>query len=166
MSGDSNRVVTERYGPVESIDEGSLREAESTIGLPPDWRVVDGYRVPLEATIALSDSRGTAAAHMPTTLLRATRGNEQLEVEIADTSEPASREYAAAIMSEGTPEPFPLGRGYAGGPAAVIDTGNDLIRATYDDGLDGREMSPSEGRERLRRVHEVARELMRQMGNR
>ena len=156
-------LVDERYETPANLDAQHVPAAASTIRLPAGWQATRGYRTRLLAQFERGrGDRFTAA--VPILFLLFERGAESLEVQIADTAGGPARDYAAAVLAEGTAIPVPLGHGFAKGPTAVVDTGSRLIRATYDDGADGQALSADEARARMRELQSRAEQLLFELG--
>jgi hypothetical protein len=95
---------------------------------------------------------------IPVERMRLRRQAETLDVEIALTETEGASVWAKLVMREGDVQQVALGRGFVGGPTAVIDTGHLLIRATYSD---GRALDVSGGIPmRMRRQQQQARRLL------
>lgn len=155
-------VVSENYSaPPKNLTSAELQVALAarTVVIPRGWSLDSAYGVTLEVGYGTSGSVDEFASTsnptavetitLPVVYVFLSRGAERLEVEIVDTRDPLSQSWVESVMSQGTPEPVPLGRGFAGGPTTVIDRGESLLRATYDDGVDARAM---DGRQAVARA--------------
>ena len=102
-------------------------------------------------------------ARVPVTWQLFARGQETLEVQVADVASPLARVWADAVVAQGTTVRAPLGRGFAAGPTAVIDGGARLMRATYDDGVAAAELDESQTAQRLVALQDQARKILHEL---
>lgn len=162
-------VVSQNYSaPPQTINADELEAAVAAgdIVVPRGWSLDSAYRVTLAVGYGASgsaDEFSTPAAAtavesvtLPVVYAFLSRGIERLEVEIVDTRDRLAQPWVDSIMSEGSPEPVPLGRGFAGGPTSVIDRGKSLLRATYDDGVDARSFDMRQVMDRAAALQEKA----------
>lgn len=106
------------------------------VRLPPDWQLSEGFTSTLTAVVD-TDGSGTETATAPIIYLRFKRGLQMVDVAVLEINDLNARLYADAILATGQVESVPAGRGFVGGPTAVVDTGTSLVRATYFPGVPG-----------------------------
>lgn len=131
--------IAEDYGD-RSIDllPGDLELAVPQLfRLPEPWSFTRGYRTSLMVFLAdpADESQrivmtGTAAV----TYQFFDDGERRVQIETADTSDPAVRLWADSITHGAPTSTMPHGIGRVSGPTAVLDAGDELVRATYSDG--------------------------------
>jgi len=80
---------------------------------------------------AARDLPSIATADIPIERLSFSREELRMEVEVADVAEQWAREWADLNMETGSPEQVPLGQGFASPTAALIDTGQLLMRGSW-----------------------------------
>jgi hypothetical protein len=157
-------VLSEEYSLTDTPVTLSELEQTANLRFPQGWQVQNGYQEELTAVVASADATGafgaSMVARMPAISLLLSRGSETLEVQTLQTHDDASRAYVQWVMAQGDPVQVPLGRGYAGGPTAVIDTGERLIRVSLDDGVDPASLSTKQMQPRLQRLQDRARGLL------
>ena len=151
-------LLSEDYSLTTAPVTPSELEQAANLQFPQGWQVQNGYQEELTAVLAPADTTGalgaSMVAQMPAISLLLSRGSETLEVQILQTDDDASRAYVQWVMAQGDPVQVPLGRGYAGGATAVIDTGERLIRVSLDDGVDPASFSTKQIQARLQRLPE------------
>ena len=157
-------LLSEESSPTGTPVTPSELEQTANLRFPQGWQVRNGYQEELTAVLAPADTTGALGASMvariPAIFLLLSRGNETLEVQILQTDDHASRRYVQWVMAQGDPAQVPLGRGYAGGSTAVIDTGERLIRVSLDDGIDPASLSTKQMQARVQRLQDRARGLL------
>jgi hypothetical protein len=110
-------------------------------------------------------SVATGAHEMPATYLFFSHGAAALEVEVVELQGPLAQEWVESTIEGLNIVQVPLGRGFASGPAAGIDTGESLLRATYDDGADRGLMTREEIESNFRELHDRVSEVMFSLGS-
>jgi hypothetical protein len=157
-------LLSEDYSLTAAPVTPSELEQAANLQFPQGWQVQNGYQEELTAVLAPADTTGalgaSMVAQMPAISLLLSRGSETLEVQILQTDDDAGRAYVQWVMAQGDPVQVPLGRGYAGGATAVIDTGEQLIRVSLDDGVDPASFSTKQMQARLQRLQDRARGLL------
>ena len=157
-------LLSEDYSLTATTVTRSELEQAANLRFPQGWQVQSGYQEELTAILAPADTTGALGASMvariPVISLLLSRGSENLEVQILETHDDASRAYVQWVMAQGDPVPVPLGRGYAGGATAVIDTGERLIRVSLADGVDPASLSTKQTQARLQRLQDRSRALL------
>jgi hypothetical protein len=158
--------------------------AGAFVRFPNEWRAVDGRSSTvvlgfadvadidvLPGTILYGDDAATVpirdTTDIPVVNLRLTRGIATFFVEISTLATSLARVWADLTLEAGDLVAVPLGRGGAGGAAAVIDAGDRLIRAVYDDGQHRPDASGNltansvaTDKARMASATEIAREMM------
>jgi hypothetical protein len=157
-------LLSEDYALTATSVTPSELEQAANLRFPQGWQVQSGYQEELTAVLAPADATGalgaSMVARMPALSLLLSRGSETLEVQILQAHDDASRAYVQWVMAQGDPVQVPLGRGYAGGATAVIDTGERLIRVSLDDGVDPASLSTKQMQARVQRLQDRARGLL------
>ena len=157
-------VLSEEYSLTDTPVTLSELEQTANLRFPQGWQVQNGYQEELTAVVASADATGafgaSMVARMPAISLLLSRGSETLEVQVLQTHDDASRRYVQWVMAQGDPVQVPLGRGYAGGPTVVIDTGERLIRVSLDDGVDPASLPTKQMQPRLQRLQDRVRGLL------
>lgn len=137
-----------------SEDELQAVRAGQHVTLPTEWEVITGTRLTMRTEFAAADDPAVvhgvilgatdeprpnivAIEPIPLVWLHLQRGEETCDIEIAVTRTELARTWAQSITRGGTLQETPLGRVGSGGATAVIDGGERLVRATYDDSQKG-----------------------------
>jgi hypothetical protein len=133
--------VTEDYGDPRVVPRGAAALLRSRgVVPPPDWHLTLVQET--ELMVAIVDAGvPTMTVTIPIVEAILTRGSDTVYLEVARTDDPVAASWVEWLSVGRDWRSVPLGRGFAAGPTAVIDTGKTLLRATVDDGrpLSGRE---------------------------
>lgn len=172
---------------VEYESEALIEAHEVTVlhdrGLvtPADWKIIRASETTLKVGFAevpeLPPSGPTqawlqeagasavmATTDIPITWLWLERDGAICHVEIAVTADELSRVWSGSITTGGPMDDTPpIGRAGVGGPTAVIDTGDRLVRMTYSANEVPASSSRDAGIAHFRRLEDGARGFLRGM---
>lgn len=152
-------ILYEEYGELEELSPAELKDAigSAPLRVPASWRSDRGYRTTL-ATVVRRAGATPQRTETPIVYLMYSRPPERLQIQFLEIVDEVAGLYADSILAQGMPGSVPLGRGFAEGQSAAIESGSHFIRATYNDGRAGH---PSAGADRTR--HEVLAKGARQL---
>lgn len=157
-------VLYETYDDIPLLTASRVPQAleQAPFTAPSDWQVEAGTSSQLTVVVRAND--GVAQqTRAPVFWLTYSREAESLEIQFVEIVDDGVRLYADAMLAQGSPEAVTAGRGFAGGPAFVLDTGRFLARGTYNDGTPG---APTITENRARALQATARQLLLTLRNR
>lgn len=154
MSSNDLAPALLEYDPQIALGSDDMRSAQegAFLKIPDDWQVARGYRttiklgfaeadrlaVPAEAGVFPAPTKDgplviVATDSVPMVYLQLTREDSSCHVDIAETTTELAQVWSSAVTGGGMMHATPIGRVGVGGATAVIDTGRQLILATYAD---------------------------------
>ncbi len=157
------------YGQQTPLTEEELAAARrgDLLPIPGGWQIVRAYRTTMEMGFTRADDMAVPAEagvfppptksgtltimqsdSIPMTYLLLQRGNDLCHVEVAETKTGLAKRWSGTVIGGGPTHSTALGRAGVGGPTAIIDTGETLVRAMYEDSMPFSEVNPTERMER------------------
>jgi len=158
-------VAQDDAGPPRELSGQDLQIIQANGGFPGinGWKVTQGYRVELAVILTSDDGSGaTLDTNIPTLHVQLASGGQTIELQVADLRGAAARAWGDALLREGEDriQAFPLGQGFVKGATALIDQGDRLVWATYNDGGDAQSLSANQATARLMKFQVRVGELV------